>query len=127
MLVVGSDVQPSFGASISPVTTVALSGGMWVWGLIRLAVSALMAVSCCRVVRDSRWARGIAGQGMNSVSGHRGMDQLVFALEDVMRGCELGAPASRAQARKSRVGVVCVCVCARVCVRVCACVCVRVV
>ena len=28
--------------------------------------------------------------GMNAVSGHRGMDQVVFALEDVMRGCEMG-------------------------------------
>ena len=28
--------------------------------------------------------------GRNSVSGHRGMDQVVFALEDVMRGCEMG-------------------------------------
>lgn len=32
---------------------------------------------------------------MNSVSGHRGMDQLVFALEDVMRGVELGKLISR--------------------------------
>jgi hypothetical protein len=28
--------------------------------------------------------------GKNAVSGHRGMDQVVFALEDVMRGCEMG-------------------------------------
>ena len=28
--------------------------------------------------------------GKNGVSGHRGMDQLVFALEDVMRGCDRG-------------------------------------
>lgn len=28
--------------------------------------------------------------GRNAVSGHRGMDQVVFGLEDVMRGCDLG-------------------------------------
>jgi len=28
--------------------------------------------------------------GKNAVSGHRGMDQVVFALEDVLRGCEMG-------------------------------------
>jgi hypothetical protein len=28
--------------------------------------------------------------GRNAVSGHRGMDQLIFALEDVMRGCDYG-------------------------------------
>ena len=27
---------------------------------------------------------------MNSVSGHRGMDQLILGLEDIMRGCENG-------------------------------------
>ena len=65
-----------------------------------------------------------------SVSGHRGMDQLVFGLEDVMRGCEMGLRSilsndwgllyavdeMKKAGKLPSTSCVCVCVCVCICV-----------